>query len=120
MPEMTTQSPSPSTALRDALLAWPGITTGPGRFGAVTYYLAGREVGHVHGNSHADLPLPKPLRNELVEGGRAEPHHFLPQSGWVTVQIYAGGGVAKALDVFKLNYDLIAKKKGLEWPEEQG
>jgi Family of unknown function (DUF5519) len=111
---------APGTALRNALLTWPGITEGPGRFGAITYSLANREVGHVHGNSHADLPLPKPLRNELVESGKAEPHHILPQSGWVTVPIDGIGGVENALAVFKLNYDLIAKKKGLEWPMEQG
>jgi Family of unknown function (DUF5519) len=102
------------------LSAWPGITTGPGRFGSVTYSLANREVGHVHGNSHADLPLPKPLRNELVENGKAQPHHFLPQSGWVTVPIDVEGGVEQALEIFKLNYDLIAKMKGLEWPKEEG
>jgi hypothetical protein len=106
--------------LRETLLTWPSITTGPGRFGSITYYLEGREVGHVHGNSHADLPLPKPLRNELVENGKAEPHHILPQSGWVTVPINVSGGIENALDVFKMNYDLIAKKKGLSWPTEQG
>jgi hypothetical protein len=106
--------------LAEALLLWPGITTGPGRFGAITYFLANREVGHVHGNSHADLPLPKPLRHELVASGKAEPHHFLPQSGWVTVPINGSSGVENALAVFKLNYDLIAQKKGLQWPVEQG
>jgi Family of unknown function (DUF5519) len=117
---MADSSSFPGSALGKALCSWPGITTGPGRFGAVTYSLANREVGHVHGNSHADLPLPKPLRNELVESGKAQPHHFLPHSGWVTVPIDGEGGVENALAIFKLNYDLIAKKKGLEWPVEQG
>lgn len=90
--------------------AWPGITTGPGRFGAVTYSYGAREVGHVHGNSHADLPFPTSLRRELVTAGRAEPHHFLPDSGWVTVP-FAAGGVERALDLFRLNYDLIVRKK---------
>jgi hypothetical protein len=117
---MTNTASLPGTRLAEALRAWPGITTGPGRFDAITYSLANREVGHVHGNSHADLPLPKPLRNELVENGIAQPHHFLPQSGWVTVPIDVEGGVENALEVFKLNYDLIAKKKGLAWPTEEG
>lgn len=107
-------------ALKETLLTWPGITTLPGRFGSVTYELAGREVGHVHGNSHADLPLPKPIRNELVESGKALPHHVLPQSGWVTVPLSGEGAVENALGIFKRNYDLIAAKKKLSWPEEQG
>jgi hypothetical protein len=117
---MSKQTRTLGITLGNVLSAWPGITTGSGRFGAITYSLANREVGHVHGNSHADLPLPKPLRNELVENGKAQPHHFLPLSGWVTVPIDVEGGVENALEVFKLNYDLIAKKKGLVWPNEQG
>ena len=30
-----------------------------------------------------DLPFPVKIRNELVESGRAEVHHVLPESGWV-------------------------------------
>lgn len=91
--------------------AWPGISTGPGRFGAVTYLYGTREVGHVHGNSHADLPFPTGMRNALVAEGRAEPHHFLPESGWVTVPLQGAHGVENAVALFRLNYDLILKKK---------
>jgi Family of unknown function (DUF5519) len=103
--------------INSTLTAWPGIETGPGRFGAITYSFMGREVGHIHGSSHADLPLPKPLRNQLLESGEAQPHHILPQSGWVTVPL---NDAAHVLAVFKLNYGLIAKKKGVapgELPE---
>jgi Family of unknown function (DUF5519) len=105
-------------AVKAELLTWPGVSTGTGRFGSVTFELASREIGHVHGNSHADLPLPKPVRNTLVEEGRALPHHYLPQSGWVTVPL--GSGVDNVLDIFRINYDLIAKKKGRVWPVGQG
>jgi hypothetical protein len=110
---------SSASDLHRALLAWPGITSKPGRFGSTVYELEGREVGHIHGASHADLPLPKPLRDPLIESGRAEPHHFLPQSGWVTVPLQ-DKDVEAVLAVFRLNYDLIAKKKGLDWQSEQG
>lgn len=90
---------------------WPGVTTGPGRFGAVTYLYGTREIGHVHGNSHADLPFPTRLRNEIVAGGRAQPHHFLPESGWVTAPLYGEGAVERALELFQMNYGLILAKK---------
>jgi hypothetical protein len=104
------QSSQVLTQIHATLVSWPGVTTSPGRFGATTYDVMGREVGHIHGSSHADLPLPKPLRNTLVEEGKAEPHHFLPKSGWVTVPLRDAENV---LAVFKLNYDLIARKKGV-------
>ncbi|MGB8818020.1 MAG: luciferase family protein [Rhizobiaceae bacterium] len=117
---MTAQAAHAGSALEEALLKWPGVTTSPGRFGSIVYELASREIGHVHGASHADLPLPKPIRNSLVAEGKAQPHHFLPQSGWVTVPLGMEGGVAQALEIFRINYDLIVKKKGLVWPQEQG
>jgi hypothetical protein len=101
---------SPFQTIADEVAAWPGVTTGPGRFGAVTFSYGTREVGHLHGSSHADLPFLTKLRHELVAEGRAEPHHFLPDSGWVTVPL-AGDGVARALELFALNYDLIVRKK---------
>jgi hypothetical protein len=106
------------TSLHDTLAKWDGITTGPGRFGSVAFYLGKREVGHVHGESHADLPFPTKIRNELVEAGRAEPHHFLPQSGWVSISLR--DGIEGALELFRMNYDLIARKKQFAETKEQG
>ncbi len=110
---------SPFQTIANELSSWPGITTGPGRFGATTFHYGTREVGHLHGSSHADLPFPTILRNELVAAGRAEPGHFLPNSGWVTVRL-AGTGVERALDLFRLNYDLIVRKKQPPEPLPEG
>lgn len=106
-------------AVAEEVTRWPGITVGPGRFGAVAFSYGTREVGHLHGSSHADLPFPTKLRHELVAEGRAEPHHFLPDSGWVTVPL-AGDGVARALDLFRLNYDLIVRKRQPPEPMPEG
>jgi hypothetical protein len=103
-------SQSPFDAVAEEVARWPGITTGRGRFGATTFSYGTREVGHLHGSSHADLPFPTKLRHELVAEGRAEPHHFLPDSGWVTVRL-ADDGAMRALDLFRLSYDLIVRKK---------
>jgi hypothetical protein len=110
---------SPFQRVADTVAGWPGITTGRGRCGAVTFSYGTREVGHLHGSSRADLPFPTKLRHELVAAGRAEPHHFLPESGWVTVRL-AGDGIARALDLFRLNYDLILRKKQPAEPMPEG
>jgi Family of unknown function (DUF5519) len=112
-------SRTPYQTIADELTTWPGITTGPGRFGATTFCYRTREVGHLHGSSHADLPFPTKLRHQLVSEGRAEPHHFLPESGWVTVPL-AADGVTRALELFRLNYDLIVVKKQPAEPMPEG
>jgi hypothetical protein len=43
---------------------------------------------------------------------RGRSHPFAGR--WGVVDIDVEGGVEQALEIFKLNYDLIAKKKGLE------
>lgn len=71
------------------LTAWAGVTAEPHRFGGREYRIGAtddresREFGHVHGGRWADLPLAVPLRDALVDGGHASPHHRLPDAGWV-------------------------------------
>jgi hypothetical protein len=97
--------------IHDELLTWEGITTRPGRFGAVAFFVGSREVGHLHGSHHADLPFPKKVRDELVRDGRAVPHDFLPETGWVSYPMTGEGTAQGALELFHLNYDLITRKQ---------
>jgi hypothetical protein len=70
-------------SVRAAVASWAGVTTHDHRFGGIEFRLGRRELGHLHG-TFADLPFPRRVRDQLVAGGRARPHHVLPQSGWVT------------------------------------
>jgi hypothetical protein len=106
--------------IRDELLTWEHVTTRPGRFGAVAFYAGHREIGHLHGSDHADLPFPSRVRNELVASGRAVPHYFLPKTGWVTYPMHGPNAVAEALALFQMNYDLITKKREYTETTEEG
>jgi len=85
--------------------AWPGVTTGPHRFGGVELRYGRRELGHVHGNKLVDLPFPLLIREQLVAAGKAEPHHVHPESGWVSVFIREDADVDRVVELFRLNYD---------------
>jgi hypothetical protein len=63
-----------------------------------------RELGHLH-RTIADLPFPRRIRDDLVERGRARPHHVLPESGWVTAPMRTPSEVANVIDLFRQNYD---------------
>ena len=39
--------------------AWPGVTTGPHRFGGTEFLVNGKEIGHTHGFSLVDILLPR-------------------------------------------------------------
>ena len=85
--------------------AWPGVTSGPHRFGGTELRLGRRELGHVHGNRLSDLPFPLLVREQLVTEGRAEPHHVYPESGWVSYFIRDERDIPAVVALFRLNYD---------------
>ena len=85
--------------------SWDGVTVAPHRFGGVEFRVGRRELGHLHGNRLADLPFPRSVREELVAAGRAQTHHVLPQSGWVSYRMTGPDDVDGAIELFRLNYE---------------
>ncbi len=93
------------------VLSWPNVTARPHRFGGVEFHVNQHEIGHLHGDRLADLPFPVRLRRELVAGGRASPHHILPDTGWVSYYIRSAADLAGAIALFRLNYDRLTQQK---------
>jgi hypothetical protein len=91
--------------------SWDGVTTRPHRFGGLEFRLGRRELGHLHGERWADLPFHKRIRDMLVETGRAQPHHVLPHTGWVSKQIRDDADADAVVELFRLGYEraLIAE-----------
>jgi len=85
--------------------SWEGVTVHPHRFGGVEFRLGRREIGHLHGERLADLPFRRPVRDMLVETGRALPHHVLPDSGWVSKPIASEQDADDAIELFRLSYE---------------
>src|SRR4051794_39727654 len=84
---------------------WDGVTVHPHRFGGVEFRLGKRELGHLHGDRLADLPFRRPVRDMLVETGRALPHHVMPDPGWVSRPIESGDDEAEVVELFRLSYE---------------
>jgi Family of unknown function (DUF5519) len=92
--------------------AWDGVTVHDHRFGGIEFRLGRREIGHLHGERWADLPFHRGVRDMLVETGRAQPHHVLPETGWVSRQIRTDEDVAEVIELFRLSYEraLVAER----------
>jgi luciferase-like monooxygenase len=86
------------------ILSWPGVTSGQHRFGGTEFRVGKREMGHIHGDKLADLPFPMQVRNQLVESGRASPHHILPESGWVSKWLRSEEDVFEVVELFRMQY----------------
>ncbi len=95
----------------EVVSSWDGVTRDSHRFGGVEFRLGRVELGHVHGDHLADLPFPKARRDELIAAGRAEPHHALPDSGWVSRRIRSDEDVDEVIELFRMNYDRVSGRR---------
>lgn len=99
---MTTQA-----IIEQRVLSWEGVTTHEHRFGGTEYRLGKREIGHYHaGMELVDIPFPKKVRDEVIEEGLAEPHHVLPESGWISKWIREPEDVEQAVQLLARSFEL--------------
>ena len=61
-------------------------------------------MGHTHGDELADMPFPKDVGRKLIAGKKASPHHFIPQSGWISYYI-SEQGVPGLRELFRMQYE---------------
>jgi hypothetical protein len=94
-----------ATMIEQEVASWPGVTVEPHRFGGVEFRVGRRELGHLHGSRLADLPFPVKVREQLVASGKAQLHHILPASGWVSVHIRGAQDIDAVVRLFRLNYE---------------
>ena len=94
---------------------WPGVEAKAHRFNGAGFRVNGHEIGHLHGSRLADLPFPVRMRKQLVAEGKAQLHHVLPETGWVSYPIRGEEDVEGALELFWLNYErLTARHRGTD------
>jgi hypothetical protein len=99
--------------ITQTLTSWDGVSTAPHRFGGVEYLLGTRELGHIHGDHLVDIPFPKKVRDEIVHSGLAEPHHVLPETGWISFYLREEEDVQKAITLLHRSYEIALKQKRL-------
>ena len=95
----------------EAASQWPDVDIKPHRYGGLEFRLGRRELGHIHGDRLLDVPFPKSVRDELVASGEAEPHHILPDSGWVSFFLRTESDVPRAIRLLERSFTLAAAQR---------
>lgn len=99
------------TRITKEVTSWAGVDSHPHRFGGVEYVIGRREIGHIHGDQLVDIPFPKRVRDEIVATGRAQPHHILPETGWVSFYLQQEPDVEEAIALLHESYEIAQKQK---------
>ena len=102
------------------VLTWPGVTSEPGRFGATSFRYGKREIGHVHRDRIADLPVTREMREDILARGRARPHRA-GVKGYISHPVEGQEDVSAVLEILGRNYDrakTAAGRRGSEASKE--
>lgn len=83
---------------------WLSVSTAPGRFGAVAFRYGKREIGHLHRDRIADLPVTPEIREDLIAKGRARPHRA-GVKGYASYPIQGPEVASVVIEVLGRNYD---------------
>lgn len=103
--------PGASRRILENLSTWEGLSIEPHRFGGWEFKLGRREIGHIHGDALVDIPFPKKVRDEIVAAGEAQPHHILPETGWVSFYLGEESDIQRAVELLRRSYELALKQK---------
>ena len=105
---------SASTQITAEVTSWPGVTAGPGRFGAFAFKVGRREIGHLHGDRTAHFGFPKDVWQELFDAGRIDYHPVFPgKPGFGARRIEGEDDVRDVIALMRLNYDRAVERHGL-------
>ncbi len=102
---------SPSEEIKQELLSWKGVTIHEHNFVTIIFYVDGIEMGHLHGDSIADIQFPAKVSKKLVKEGYVSPHHIIPKSGWVSHEIQNAKDIKEVIELFRFQYDRLVESK---------
>jgi hypothetical protein len=97
--------------VQQTVLSWEGVTVHPHRFGGTEYRLGKREIGHIHGDRLVDIPFTKPARDQAIAEGKAEAHHILPESGWVSIWLRQPKNLDDALELLERSFHMAVTQR---------
>jgi predicted DNA-binding protein (MmcQ/YjbR family) len=103
---------SASERIQAEVESWDEVETGPGRFGSVRFTVGRRELGHLHGDSIADLPLRPEVARKLIASGKARDHRYTPpDSGWVTIELDTDEDAERVIELMRASYERTLAKR---------
>jgi len=91
--------------LRSRILALPGVTEREHAGIHEDAFFVGRMMFmHIHGQGHCDIRLSKTDQERVLALGKAQPHRWAPQAGYVTFIVRDETELEPAMELIRLSY----------------
>ena len=95
--------------LRQRILGLSGVTE---RLNAGIHedalFVQGKMFMHIHGHGHCDIRLAKVDQERILAEGKARPHRWAPEQGYVTFMTRDEKDLAPVMELIQLSHDHFA------------
>ena len=83
------------------------------------FFVGGKMFMHIHGHGHCDIQLAKDDQERVLAEGRARPHRWAPQAGYVTLIVREEEALEAAMDLIRMSHRYFADKLNLSRMQHQ-
>src|SRR5262245_56027458 len=96
--------------LRQGILALPGVTERQNAGIHEDAFFVGRTMFmHIHGHGWCDIRLSKEDQQRVLAEGKARPHRWAPEAGYVTFVVEDEADLEPAMELIQMSHEHAAK-----------
>jgi uncharacterized protein YbjT (DUF2867 family) len=107
--------------LRQRILSLSGVTERPNAGIHQDAFFVGRTMFmHIHGHRHCDIRLSRGDQERILAEGKARPHRWAPEAGYVTSFVDEEKDLEPAMDLIRLSHHYFAGKQDVVRTETNG
>jgi hypothetical protein len=71
------------------------------------FFVGGKMFMHIHGHGHCDIRLAKEDQERVLAEGKARPHRWAPEKGYVTFMARNENDLAPAIELIRMSHDFV-------------
>lgn len=75
------------------------------------FFVGGTMFMHIHGHGHCDIRLAKCDQARVLAEGKARPHRWAPERGYVTFVTRDENDLARAMELVRMSHDHFASEQ---------
>jgi hypothetical protein len=92
--------------LRQRILSLPGVTERQNAGIHEDAFFVGKAMFmHIHGHGHCDIRLPLEVQQQVLADGKARPHRWAPERGYVTALVNDEKTLETTMELTRTSHD---------------
>src|SRR5438132_5346224 len=98
--------------LRQGILGLSGVTERPhAGIHQDAFFVRGKMFMHIHRHGHCDIRLAKTDQKRILAEGKARPHRWAAEQGYVTFLAREEKDLAPAMELIRMSHDHFADER---------